>query len=263
MVPGIARADGFGISYWDQGITGWQSEETPFLRNLQQTSYSNAFNLTDGYGEFSQMSASIANGGLHVYSSVSVPAAPLGGAGAYNGVNEYWWDTLRFSQAGVVRISVTLDGGVSGSANPALSLALNQAQFSEGGNEFCDDSSCPDSQYLPLATVNPNLTTTFLLSVDAGDHAFGEFLQVRNEVQSPACGTDDAGYRGCSQIIDDSTTAFFTVTPVTPGLTFTSASGFSYAGDPDQAQVPEPASILLVGAGLLSGIIWRGKRKQR
>ena len=58
---------------------------------------------------------------------------------------------------------------------------------------------------------------------------------------------------------DAASTANFLVTPITPGATFRSLSGASYAAP---AVVPEPAGVLLLGAGLLAAVRRRLHRQE-
>ncbi len=250
----VTRASSlYGISYWDEGSTqGGQSGGVGFLQDLPKTSDSECLSLTDGQGTYSTLSASIADGALHAYSSVVVPAGPPGYAAATNGVDEYFWDTFYFSQAGQVQITVTFDGTVSSSVTPGLDLPVDRLQVFEGANEVCAPGSlCADSNYLALTpTMGPDQTYTFVLNVSAGALSLGEWLSVRNGIGNngdcPPLPGSGGMYESCSQTIDDSDTAFFSVTPVTTGLTFTTASGLTYS------DVPEPSPMLLVGTALVT-----------
>ena len=53
-----------------------------------------------------------------------------------------------------------------------------------------------------------------------------------------------------SATFDASDTGFFTLTPITPGAGFTTASGLTYAASPD---VPEPATwmMLILGVAMI------------
>jgi len=55
-------------------------------------------------------------------------------------------------------------------------------------------------------------------------------------------------------------TGFFTLSPVTAGASFTTASGLTYSDQPTSAEVPEPASIVMLTMGLAAlGAVRRRK----
>jgi hypothetical protein len=59
-----------------------------------------------------------------------------------------------------------------------------------------------------------------------------------------------------SESANASHTASLTVTDLTPGTSFTTASGFNYAATP--STVPEPSSLLC----LLTGLAWFARRRK-
>lgn len=123
MLPGSLRADGFGLTFFDQGYAGGGRVTSPryfgspdpsvpgsiwVAFNAPQLSASDSWSLTDPlYGATSTFSGLISNGGLHAYSQTTED-------GAHNGANLYAFDTFNFSgaagQTGQYLITFTLYG---------------------------------------------------------------------------------------------------------------------------------------------------------
>ncbi len=81
-----------------------------------------------------------------------------------------------------------------------------------------------------------------VLTLPAGSSTtLGELLQIRTEIGN------EFGVGG-TLTLDDSNTSFITITPLTPGFSFTTASGLSY--------VPEASGVLVAGLCSL-GILFR------
>jgi hypothetical protein len=94
-------------------------------------------------------------------------------------------------------------------------------------------------------------TQTVFLTVGQSSW-FVQRLGLRNDTPLLADGT---------AIFDASNTEWLTITPLESGVSFTTGSGYDYAGDPDaRSAVPEPASLALLGSGMV-GIAVSIRRK--
>ena len=70
---------------------------------------------------------------------------------------------------------------------------------------------------------------------------------------------EDPGSTAIKAQVDALNTGYFTLTPLSPGETFTTASGLTYAASPD---TPEPASVLMLLGGLAGIWVLRGRRRR-
>jgi hypothetical protein len=90
----------------------------------------------------------------------------------------------------------------------------------------------------PGGSISGELTVGGGTSVELGLYLIGGADTAGNNVGDP------------SESASFASTGFFTLSPVTPGAGFTTASGLTYSNDPTSADVPEPASIVMLSMGL-------------
>jgi hypothetical protein len=258
LLPGSLRADGFGLMFVDQGYVdggavvspgypGYPSPSFPgsyIVANSSQLSASDSWSLIGSNGGTSKFAGSIDGRFLHAYSNTAT-AAPSEGSG-YNGTNLSWYDTFHFSgpagQTGQYLINYSLDGPITVTGNDDVFDLVNDLFINENGT-----LSLPDLGFTGGSIGECGLgpcTGSVLISAAAGEtDTLGEELELRNDIG--AVNGSEAG----SLTVDDSNTATFTVTPLTPGFGYTTASGLSYAPASTTA-VPEPSSVALLLAGI-------------
>jgi hypothetical protein len=172
-----------------------------------------------------------------------------------------WFDTLVFGGAPVgtpesfevtstflsnLRGATYLPGPVNG-AQITYSLSLSS------GNCSADLPTIQVNQTTPSSGLN--IVQTCRLNVLSGDT-----VVVEGQLSMDAIGTTQYGlnYSASASIGTDAyfTDPAFFLDPITPGATYTSASGMNYAS------VPEPGSVVLIGSGLMVIAILR-KRLSR
>jgi hypothetical protein len=249
--PVIASAvivPSYGLTFFDQGFaepypTGVaQSAPGTNVQNSQQLSYSDSFALSSSTGATSTFSGTIDGTQLHAFSATS----GLEG-NAYNGADEYWFDTFTFLP-GTYSVNLVFDGTLTDSVPGDVADLVDSFSFLENGTVV------PGLEYSGIvATLYGQNGTSQQQSVQlsftsATTIVLGELLQIRNDVVV-----------GGGITIDDSDTAYFTVTPLTSGAGFTTASGLTYA---PVSSVPEPSSAVPLSAAMaLFFLIGRSQRK--
>jgi hypothetical protein len=229
------------------------------------------------------LSTSGGNVGLHGSASASsgVPSGFVGPAsnGSYANFEIYSYDLFTFAGSGLetFQYSLVLDGNTSltasaGSDDNAFASLLLYAnssyQYSGGAGGVVantsgcggtiyvdgglDPSSCAQLDGVSIGTstgTSPGLptgptTVTGTLSVLGGTS-----LELGLYFTGYVNDTTFYASETAQGQVNAENTGYFTLTPVTPGASFTTASGLTYAADPDST-TPEPASILLLGTGL-------------
>jgi hypothetical protein len=230
------------------------------------------------------ISATPQNGniGLHGFADAALNGAQYEQAGAFDQFDLYAFDTFYIGgPAGSFedfQYSLTLDGTTS----TTMTLGNADATRAYGALELFSDanwveagvvapfSSCHENFYGNyyesngnpcgmLAYLDPqgDQTLTGIITLAAGSAVqLGEMLSARAYVSQETTG---------SAIFDASNTGFFTLTPITPGASFTTASGLTYAEFPDMPSgVPEPSTWALMLLGLATiGVAMRRKRVLR
>lgn len=194
-------------------------------------------------------------GGLHGYASANgsesgATSGTVGGAAA--SFSGFWTDTLFVVglPAGTpVQIQLTnvLNSFASYSGGASASVSITESASLSGTRSISSMFSNYDGQtYTP---TNGMQTQTLILQTFAGDT-----LQLTVQlVGSAQNGGETTGALSTFATADVSDTADTVVTVLTPGASYTSASGITY-----DASIPEPASLCLAAAGLL--VIWAARR---
>jgi hypothetical protein len=220
----------YGLSYYDQVLTITGVE----VQNLKKHNYSHQISASDTFGDTATLEGSISNGKLHGHAKTVV-----GEHSSYAGMDAYFFDTFYITgpagQTEQFQIDMTFTGSVATNCKPEYSPGL----YCLGGglNTFTlfeNGVVIPTLEYEgKQATIyklpgSPNdQTASVALPFEAGTSVvLGELLQFRNIAENEGA----TGYVTFGH--DGEETAYFTVTPLTPGFAFTTASGLPYASEP-------------------------------
>ena len=224
----LAATPLYGITYLDQGYCGVTGVE---IQNSRRLSYNHSFDATGANGQVCALHGTIRNGKLYGYAE-AVTASSYDSS-AYAGLDAYFFDTF----------SITGPAGESGQFNVAMTFNGTDDNTCSGGctvGDLVDSFSLlqngiviPGIQYSGIiATIykspgaKAHQTITVTITLDAGSTVvLGELLQLRDVVVNEGAG----GQITLSGSHNQQQTAFFTVTPVTSGFSFTTASGLTYA----------------------------------
>ena len=196
---------------------------------------------------------------LQAYASAVSPNVLQGES--FGNIDVFFNDTFYIGGTGTQQFQYTLNLGAlaSGSywgatdsdfsARGTLGLEENSTLTGWGtirqDNDFCS-SSCPNGQ-IASVEVQANRynasasggTYTGYLNLSGGETIeLGLYLSIRDLAV------------GGQATYDLGDGAYMTLTPVTPGASFTTASGLTYASAPDAAPVPEPGSVVLIATAL-------------
>jgi hypothetical protein len=226
------------------------------------------------------LSADTANGniGLHGSATAAIGGVPgfLSPGYATDGFDLYEYDTFQIGgPAGAAeqfQYNLTLNGSVSGTtvggaidAYGALQL-FSDSNWEEPGTVIpfttCNyglEASNNPCGMLASVYLTPNSsggTVTGILTLIGGTTVqLGDLLWARASAGNAVSE---------SSFFDASDTGFFTLTPITPGASFTTASGLSYAASPEAAgAVPEPSTwgMMLLGFGVIGAAMRRQNRQ--
>jgi hypothetical protein len=224
------------------------------------------------------------NAGLHATASAS---SPPGTGETYGDFDLYYNDTFNIAGSGQQIFAYTLhlagsaittyaDGldeqpnGDVNEAHAALGLFVNSSYVTWGTvrpNADCVDGIAPDGNscgnlsgyatLVPDASSSETLLSGQITLLGGTSADLGLFMSGRTLSYS--------AFNGSNLVLSDlnvADTGWLTLTPLTPGAAFTTASGLTYSADPDSApaSVPEPGS-----AGLLASafaVVWASRRRR-
>jgi hypothetical protein len=197
-----------------------------------------------GPGEDARTQASSVTGGTIEIGSVGVQLVTkaqstslIDGAIADSSVNASWWDTIKitgpslgetaqFRLIGGIAGSMTCNGETAG--NVSYSISWGQANGLNFSDDNCSNKLAGTQTALLTTTVGQQVTLGGLILSSARAVAGNSFLTSENDVSA-----------------GDTFSLF--ITPITPGVSYISASGADYA--PPASSIPEPSSWLLMVTG--------------
>jgi hypothetical protein len=172
-----------------------------------------------------------------------------GAHGAYNGADLYWFDTFTFAP-GTYGVNLVFDGTLTENVPTGSSFDIvDNFNFLENGIVR------PRLQYSGMvSTLSPGTQSLLLLTFFSPTTIqLGGLLQIRNDI-----GTSDFSTAGGSVAMDNSDTAYFTVTPDSVGAKFSTASGETYS---PLSATPEPSSMRWLVASM--GVaVWLARRRR-
>jgi hypothetical protein len=163
-----------------------------------------------------------------------------------------WYDTLLISGNADTTVQLT------------VTLALDSILEASGGDSssFVESSVAVINPYGPTQTLEAsNGTSTKSMTVDTkGGAELQLFVLLDGYAGAGAMGLPNHGVGSASAVANASDTANTYITVLTPGASYTAASGFNYA---PPAAVPEPRSFWLLAALLTIGVGARRRRAGR
>jgi hypothetical protein len=262
------------VDYFPNPVSGYQffTGSGPFQAQASTT--------FQGVTASVQVRADAANGNLAVHgvaqSAVSSPTYVSIGEGD-TAFDLYAFDTFTIQGAPghLNQFNVTLslngsavaspiNGASAGIAYGGLQLLENENYLGQAGS-FADvggcafyfqGNPCGVATQLPLRwdQSQPTSVSTTLSLASGSTVQLGLYLWAREAAYlEDGSGVESAAF-------DASNTGWFTLTPITDGASFTTASGLTYAASPEGGPgVPEPATwaMMLIGFGGLGAMIRR------
>jgi hypothetical protein len=137
---------------------------------------------------------------------------------------------------------------------------LQNPVFSADASGFLENSGSILCEVQLDAQTGGGSTCTGQLDVQGGS-SLGLGLEL--VVRTAATG-GGAGNVGPLSADFNASNAYFTLTPVTEGAAFTTASGLTYTAAPDAAaSTPEPSTFLLFGVSLIAAGLVRPRRSRK
>lgn len=221
------------------------------------------------------------NLGLHGFATASASdPTHYGSTGASADFDLYAWDTFEIGgatgAAEQFQYTLTLDGRAFASSTPdSTAYGYYQLLADSSWTSFGTVSPYVNCNYgveangnpcsliatLDLSALNPSTqgsqTLSGILTLIGGTTIqLGQFLDARVSASNEYADSSTASF-------DASNTGWLTLTPITPGASFTTASGLSYALSPDAVgPVPEPSTWALMLLGFCAiGIAARRSNK--
>jgi hypothetical protein len=194
----------------------------------------------------------------NTWSGSSAPSYSRGSTG--------WFDVIVFPASSIptngiisTRLTSSIEGSVSGdyytNSLPKYSVnTYSQLGFLNPGGGFVGSNTNSD-----LINSNSNYASlkTFDLDIDLNSSLFNTYRKLDGSYALPIAGYFDTWIYSLSNATGDfSHTTRYNLDILTPGVTYTSVSGFSYAS----VAAPEPTTLSLALLGI-SGLIMRRKRR--
>jgi hypothetical protein len=279
-------------------INGVGSQDAPpniLVLNSASQSYNQTQTASAGGTGSVSVSVSTGNGtniglsgngniGLHGSASANAPGSSNATSEqASGGFDLFWNDQFNITGSGTetFQYTLTLDGNVSLTGAPALvggpasaygGLTLYANESYQGGPDdivgidgctgfyYSSQNNCGVINAIPISIVETTTgsTVTGDLSLPSGSSIeLGLYLWARTQAYN------DFADSASSDILAQfkaSNTGFFTLTPITPGAGFTTASGLTYAGDPDASTVPEPSYLFVMAFGITG--LWAVRKRK-
>jgi hypothetical protein len=232
------------------------------------------FNTVSSGANFATVSVANANGNVGLHGSAgSSSGVWQSGSGDFD---LFYNDQFTFNGSGaeIFQYALTLNASASVVGNTAAGFGESEAYGALGllqdseysgqwGSTQCEivNGDC-EVAYLQAywAGSDPvSQSATGWLQVNGGSTVdLGLFLWARTGTYNDPIEIGDTP--NITALFDAEDTGFFTLTPVTLGADFTTASGLTYADSPETATTPEPSTLMLLGSGLL-GLAGVARRK--
>jgi hypothetical protein len=222
------------------------------------------FIQTIGGVGFANASGRVAAGQIHgVVSAEGKHDGSLGSQGnpiEGSGVSDFsgeWVDTL--TAVGPIGTSVNIR--LTNSLHSVVSLSVPSGTFFSRADAFSGLRVLQGSNPVDLNLDNPD-SNPILLRVISGDFVVpvGSSFIIEQTLNLHASALGSSLNQDVMAIADASNTSNVFIDVLTPGATLTSASGAQYAS---ASSVPEPASCLLTGCGLLACAFFSRSRHRK
>jgi hypothetical protein len=258
LTAGRASATSITYTYADAGVYATCGEGS-VIPTVSESSTASAncggasvFTLAQAFVQNGHLGA-LATGDTSISNNPAVYPLTLGHAGAEATLD----DVLTVQSGGTFLLEAFAVGNASGDpcdssgGNINNEVAARVVLSAPTGNYFFDDhayASCTSGALVQSINSNLNLAAGAVLTLSASVDAV-------ITVQAYAAGMTD------SQQSDIGHSLFFYLTPLTPGASYSAASGNDYVRPADTAPVPEPATLTLTALGL-AGVVTRYNRRR-